>query len=205
MNCNRRDFLKLAGASAVCLTLGQLGFNLDEAFAYAGKLKIEGAKEFISICPFCAVCCQVIAYVKDGRLVSVEGDPDFPVNQGSLCAKGAGLMGMYTGKPRLMKPLYRAPYSDKWEEKDWDWTLEQIARRVKEARDRDIILQNQDGKTVNRLEQLFQLVICVYIGIRFYPADRIIIPRDKNIFPGNRTEITEEHAYPGNGVRMACM
>ncbi len=157
MNCNRRDFLKLAGASAVCLTLGQLGFNLDEAFAYAGKLKIEGAKEFISICPFCAVCCQVIAYVKDGRLVSVEGDPDVPVNQGSLCAKGAGLMGMYTGKPRLMKPLYRAPYSDKWEEKDWDWTLDQIARRIKDDRDKNFVARNADGKTVNRLENIFMM------------------------------------------------
>lgn len=157
MNCTRRKFLKLAGASAVCLTLGQLGFDLEEAKAYAFKLKTEGAKEVITICPFCAVCCQVIAYVKDGELVSTEGDPDFPVNEGSLCAKGAALHSMYTSKHRLMKPLYRAPYSDKWEEKDWDWMLEKIARRIKDARDADFILQNADGKTVNRVETMFSM------------------------------------------------
>lgn len=157
MNSNRRDFLKLAGASAVCLTLGQLGFNLDAAYAYAKNLKIEDAKEFISICPFCAVCCQVIAYVKEGKLVSVEGDPDFPVNQGALCAKGAGLLGMYTDKPRLVKPLYRAPYSDKWEEKDWDWTLTQIASRIKTERDKKFVVKNADGKIVNRLESIFMM------------------------------------------------
>lgn len=88
MSYTRRGFLKLAGVSALCLSLSQFGFNLGEAQAYAGSLKIEGAKEVITICPFCAVCCQVIAYVRDGKLVSTEGDPDFPVNEGALCAKG---------------------------------------------------------------------------------------------------------------------
>lgn len=157
MAFSRRKFLKLAGASAVCMTLGQLGFNMDKAFAYAKGLKIEGAKEFISICPFCAVCCQIIAYVRNGQLVSTEGDPDFPVNQGSLCAKGAGLLGMYTAKPRLDKPLYRAPYSDKWEEKDWDWTLDAIAARIKDARDNNFVVKNRDGQIVNRVENIFMM------------------------------------------------
>ena len=97
MRCSRRNFLKLAGMGTLCLTLGQLGVNLDEALAYSRSLKIEGAKEVVTICPFCAVCCQVIAYVRDGKLVSTEGDPDFPVNEGALCAKGAALYSMYTG------------------------------------------------------------------------------------------------------------
>lgn len=157
MNYSRRDFLKMASASAACLTLAQLGFNLDEAFAYAEKMKIEGAKQYTSICPYCAVCCQVIAYVKDGALVAVEGDPDFPVNQGSLCAKGAGLLGMYNAQPRLTRPLYRAPYSDKWEEKDWDWTLAQISRRIKDARDSNFREKNEKGQTVNRFENIFMM------------------------------------------------
>jgi Anaerobic dehydrogenases, typically selenocysteine-containing len=94
MKSTRRSFLKGVGAGVLCLTLGQLGFDLGEAQAYAGKLKIEGAKEVISVCPFCSVCCQVIAYVRDGKLVSTEGDPDFPVNEGALCAKGAALFSM---------------------------------------------------------------------------------------------------------------
>ena len=132
MKCTRRSFLKLAGAGVLTLTLGQLGINIDDAMAYAGKLKIEGAKEVVTICPFCSVCCQVIAYVRDGKLVSTAGDPDHPVNEGALCAK--------------------------WEEKDWDWTLNQIARRVKDARDKDMILKNGAGQTVNRLESIFMMV-----------------------------------------------
>ena len=157
MRCSRRNFLKLASMGTLCLTLGQLGVNLDEALAYSRSLKIEGAKEVVTICPFCAVCCQVIAYVRDGKLVSTEGDPDFPVNEGALCAKGAALYSMYTNGHRLKKPLYRAAYSDTWEEKDWGWTLDQIARRVKDARDKDMILKNAQGQTVNRLESIFMM------------------------------------------------
>ncbi len=157
MRFSRRQFLKLAGAGAMCLTLGSFGVNVDEAFAYSKKLKIEGAKEVVSICPFCSVCCQIIAYVQDGKLVATEGDPDFPVNEGALCAKGAALTSMYTDDHRLTKPLYRAPYSDKWEEKSWDWTLDQIARRVKDARDKNFILKNDKGQTVNRLENFFMM------------------------------------------------
>ena len=155
MKSTRRSFLKGVGAGVLCLTLGNLGFDLGEAQAYAVKLKIEGAREVSSICPFCSVQCQIIAYVKDGKLVSTEGDPDFPITEGALCAKGAALYSMYTSDHRLKKPLYRAPHSDKWEEKDWDWTLEQIARRVKTARDKDMILKNDKGQTVNRLESIF--------------------------------------------------
>jgi formate dehydrogenase major subunit len=157
MKNTRRNFLKGVSAGVVCLTLGELGFDLSEAQAYAGKLKIEGAKEVLSVCPFCSVCCQIIAHVKDGRLVSTEGDPDFPVNEGALCAKGAALFTMYSSRHRLSKPLYRAPYSDRWVEKDWEWTLGQIARRVKDARDKDIILKNSNGQTVNRFESVFMM------------------------------------------------
>lgn len=155
MKSTRRSFLKGVGAGVLCLSLGQLGFDLGEAQAYAVKLKIEGAKEIISVCPFCSVCCQVIAYVRDGKLVSTEGDPDFPVNEGALCAKGAALFSMYTHDHRLKKPLYRAPNSDQWVEKDWDWTLAQIARRVKDTRDKDFIFKNAKGQTVNRLDSIF--------------------------------------------------
>ena len=144
----------MVGASVACLTLGQLGFALDKAKAFARSLKIEGAKEVITICPFCSVCCQVIAYVKDNKLIGTEGDPDFPVNEGALCSKGAALFGMYTNKHRLTKPLYRAPYSTKWEEKDWDWMLNTIARRIKDTRDKDFIAKNAKGQVVNRLETI---------------------------------------------------
>ena len=154
MQATRRSFLK--GLSAGALTLSVMGFDLKAVQAYATSLKIEGAKEIISVCPFCAVCCQIIAHVKDGKLVSTEGDPDFPVNEGALCAKGAALFGMYTHtEGRVLKPMYRAPYSDRWEEKDWDWTIDRIAHLVKEARDKDFKEKNEKGEVVNRLESLF--------------------------------------------------
>ena len=156
MKSTRRSFLKGIGAGVLALSLGHMGFSLKEAHAYARSLKIEGAKEVHSVCPFCAVCCQIIAHVKDGQLISTEGDPDFPVNQGSLCAKGASLYSMYTGKHgRIMNPKYRAPGSDHWEDKDWEWTLNEIAKRVKKTRDEDMIIKNEKGQTVNRLETIF--------------------------------------------------
>ena len=145
MKSTRRSFLKGVGAGVLCLTLGQLGFDLGEAQAYAGKLKIEGAK----------VIETYKDTYRDGKLVSTEGDPDFPVNEGALCAKGAALFSMYTNDHRLHKPLYRAPHSDAWVEKDWEWCLNQIARRVKETRDRDMVLKNAKGQTVNRLDTIF--------------------------------------------------
>lgn len=157
MKIDRRSFMKLAGSGAACLTLGQLGVSLTPVKAYAGDLKISGAKEVVTVCPFCSVSCHIIGYVKDGKLVSTEGDPDYPINEGSLCAKGAAMLTMTTSHHRLQKPLYRAPYSDKWEEKSWDWMLDRIARRIKDTRDKDLILKNAKGDTVNRLESMFLL------------------------------------------------
>ncbi len=157
MSCNRRNFMKVTSASIVGLGLAQLGFDLKPAFAYAAKLKIEGAKEVITVCPFCAVSCHIVAYVKKGKLVGTEGDPDHPVNEGALCAKGAALLSMARSEHRLKKPKYRAPYSTKWEEKSWAWTLTEIAKRIKKTRDSRLILKNKKGNTVNRLEAMFLL------------------------------------------------
>jgi formate dehydrogenase major subunit len=157
MDISRRSFLKVAGAGTVGLTLGQLGLDLRPVAAHAYAMKIDGAREVISICPFCSCCCNVLMHVKDGTVVNVEGDPDYPVSQGALCAKGAALLTMHVNDHRLTRPLYRAPGSAHWEEKDWDWTLARIARRVKDTRDRDFKTVNDKGQTVNRVESIFQL------------------------------------------------
>lgn len=157
MKCNRREFLKLSGAGVVGLSLVQLGFDVKPIKAYAAGLKIEGAREVISVCPFCSVSCHIIAHVRDGQLVSTEGDPDYPINQGALCAKGAAMLSLTRNPHRVEKPLYRAPYSDKWEEKSWDWVLDRIAERVKATRDKHFRLTNDKDQRVNRLEGLFAL------------------------------------------------
>ena len=146
MNFTRRRFLKLAGMGAAVLPLGQLGINLSPVKTYAAGMKIDGAKEVVSICPFCAVTCHYIAHVKNGEIVSTEGDPDYPVSEGTLCAKGAAQLSMINSHHRLLKPKYRAPHSNKWEEKSWKWTLDRLAKKIKETRDRDFIKVNAKGE-----------------------------------------------------------
>jgi len=157
MRVSRRGFMKLTGASAACISLAQLGFNLSPVQAYAADLKIAGAREVISICPFCSCGCNLIMHTKQGKLINVEGDPDYPISEGSLCAKGAAMLSMHNSDHRVYKPLYRAPGALDWEEKDWDFVLDRIARRVKDTRDKDFIRQNAKGQTVNRVETIFQL------------------------------------------------
>ncbi|SHE98388.1 formate dehydrogenase major subunit [Desulfacinum infernum DSM 9756] len=157
MKMSRRDFLKATSAGIACFGLAQLGFDLEPLRAYGARLKISGAKEVVSVCPFCSVSCHVVAHVKDGRLVNVEGDPDYPINEGALCAKGAAILSLTNNPHRVTKPLYRAPFGDTWEEKDWEWVLDRIARRVKDLRDRDFLPTNGRGQRVNRLESLFSL------------------------------------------------
>jgi len=157
MSVSRRRFIKLLGAGTAVLGLSRLGIDLGPTRAYAAGLKIEGAKETISICPFCSCGCNLLVHAKGGRIINVEGDPDFPISGGGLCAKGASLKSLHLSPNRLTKPLYRAPGSTKWVEKDWDWMMEKIARRIKDLRDRDFKKTNAAGQTVNRVESLFHL------------------------------------------------
>lgn len=157
MELSRRGFMKLTGAGVAGMSLARLGFDVKPVQAYATGLKIEGAKEVISICHFCSCGCNVLMHVRDGKLINVEGDPDYPVSEGSLCAKGAAMLSMHNNDKRVLKPLYRAPGADKWEEKDWDFVLDRIARLVKDTRDKDFIEKDAQGRTVNRVESIFHL------------------------------------------------
>ena len=106
--------------------------------------------------------CGAIVAAQDGKVVNLEGDPDHPINQGSLCSKGLALAQLNTvdgeiNRRRLQKPKYRAPGASTWEEKGWDWTIEQIARRIKDTRDQGFIEADGEGRTVNRLEAIGSL------------------------------------------------
>jgi formate dehydrogenase major subunit len=102
-----------------------------------------------AICPYCAVGCAQLVYAKQGRVIAVEGDPASPINQGTLCPKGAATYGWMTSEKRINHVLYRAPYSDHWEQRPLDWAMDRIAQRVKETRDATFVEQLPDGKTVN--------------------------------------------------------
>ncbi len=129
----RRNFLKLgATGAAAAAGVTALGFDLAQAIQVKQTLRIAGAKESHSLCPYCAVGCSLVAYTTqtaDGatRLVQIEGDPDSPVNEGRLCPKGASAMQLAITARRADKPLYRAPGSDHWEEISWDALLDRLA------------------------------------------------------------------------------
>ena len=154
---SRRDFLKVGAGVAGAAGVSGLGFDLAQAANIKQNFKIAGAKELHSVCPYCAVGCSLVAYTRqnsDGttKLLQIEGDPNSPVNEGRLCPKGAAAMQLATSSRRVETPLYRAPGSDHWEKKDWNFVLDKIAQNIKTARDASFVAKDADGNTVNRTE-----------------------------------------------------
>jgi formate dehydrogenase major subunit len=149
MNVSRRGFLKLSGAVAA---VSGLGISLKPTAAHAKELKIKYAKETTTICPYCSVGCSIIVSQRDGKVINTEGDPDSPINRGSLCSKGGSIYQMAVNENRLGKPLYRAPSATEWKEVDWDWALDKIAENVKKSRDASFKRTNAKGELVNRTE-----------------------------------------------------
>ena len=132
MGVSRRDFLKLSGGTALVATLG---VNLDPARAYAEGLRIKNAKQSTTVCPYCSVGCGIIVYAENGKIINTEGDPDHPINEGALCAKGASVWQLANNENRILKPMYREPGGEAWKEVEWDWALDRIARLVKDVGD----------------------------------------------------------------------
>lgn len=149
MDVSRRGFLKISGAA---LMASGIGINLKPVSSYAQPLKIKYAKETTTICPYCAVGCGIIVSTRNGKVINTEGDPDHPINRGSLCSKGGSIYQLAVNDNRLDKPLYRAPYSSEWKAVSWEWVLDKIARNIKESRDKSFKTTNGKGQIVNRTE-----------------------------------------------------
>ncbi|KPK20791.1 MAG: hypothetical protein AMJ70_07965 [Dehalococcoidia bacterium SG8_51_3] len=157
MELSRRDFLKLSGVGGGGFLLYGI-LNQDKAFALSERLPLKKKMgEKTTICPYCGVGCGAIMTVEGGEIINIEGDPDNPINEGSLCSKGASLRQVAGNPQRLTKVLYRAPNGAGWEEKSWDWALEQITRRIKETRDTNWTEKDGDGNLVNRTEAIASL------------------------------------------------
>ena len=157
MKVCRRTFLKVSGVAAAGAAFGGLGFDLKPTVAKARLLEVNWAKQTTSICCYCAVGCGLIVHTsKDGagRAINVEGDPDHPINEGSLCAKGASLWQLAENELRVLTPLYRAPNSEHWEPKSWEWMLKTIAQRIKDTRDKTFEKKDSKGNRVNRCETM---------------------------------------------------
>jgi formate dehydrogenase major subunit len=141
MGVSRREFMKISGSTVL---LGSLGVTLDPAAADAKQeLRIKDAKETKTVCPYCSVGCGIIVHTKDGKVVNTEGDPDHPINEGTLCSKGASLYQIINNPLRLTKPKYRAAGAAEFKEVEWDWALDEIAKRVKDTRDRTFKLTSK--------------------------------------------------------------
>jgi formate dehydrogenase major subunit len=155
MSMSRRTFLKASVAGGVGISA--LGFDLKPAYAAVRQLKIRNAREYRTVCPYCAVGCGTIAYVHGSgglnttnTIIHVEGDPDSPINGGTLCPKGASQMQLAIS-PRLRKsPMYREAGGTEWREVDWEFAMDWMARKFKASRDATFMEKDAQGRTVNR-------------------------------------------------------
>ena len=158
MAVTRRQFMRVSAAGIAASTVGALGFgDAGEALAAGVRpFKLEKATETRNACPYCAVACGVLIYsmadAKDGKakVMHIEGDPDHPVNRGTLCPRGAASLGYVHSPNRLLYPMHRKPGSDKYERVSWEFALDRITKLMKEDRDKNFIAKNRDGVTVNR-------------------------------------------------------
>jgi formate dehydrogenase major subunit len=153
----RRQFLKITGATLAGSSLALLGFSATVPVAEVREFKLARTTETRNTCPYCAVACGIVMYgLGDGSknakasIIHIEGDPDHPVNRGTLCPKGAGLLDFVHSPSRLQRPEYRAPGSDKWQPISWDDALGRIAKLMKQDRDANFVAKTPEGLTVNR-------------------------------------------------------
>ena len=157
VHMSRRQFLRTTGATLAGSSLALMGFSPTPALAEVRTYKLARSTETRNTCPYCSVSCGILMYsLGDGAknakasVFHIEGDPDHPVNRGTLCPKGASLVDFIHSPNRLTHPEYRAPGSDKWERISWSDALDRIAKLMKADRDANFVETTEDGAKVNR-------------------------------------------------------
>src|ERR1700743_2583579 len=159
MELSRRGFIRITGAGLATSSLAALGFgSAGEALAAAVRpFKLTHATETRNTCTYCSVACGILIYslgdrAKNARsdIIHIEGDPDHPVNRGTLCPKGSALLDIVHAPTRLQYPKYRAPGTNEFKQVSWDFALGRIATLMKQDRDANFIAKNAAGTTVNR-------------------------------------------------------
>jgi formate dehydrogenase major subunit len=113
--------------------------------------RIAGATRTTSVCPYCAVGCSQHVYTRGGKIIDIEGNPEGPINEGTLCPKGANTFQLAVNPHRITHVLYRAPFSNQWERKPLDWALDRIAERVKQTRDEGFRDKSEKGLLLNNV------------------------------------------------------
>jgi formate dehydrogenase major subunit len=157
MKVTRRQFVQYAAGGLGTTSLVALGFSPRKALAEVRQFKLAHTSETRNTCPYCAVGCGIIMYSLGDRsknatseIIHIEGDPDHPVNRGTLCPKGAALLDFVHSPSRLKFPEYRGPGETAFKRVSWDWALDRIARLMKDDRDKSFVAKNDKGVTVNR-------------------------------------------------------
>ena len=157
MDMNRRQFFRVSGATLAGSSLVALGFSPATALAEARQFKLARTTETRNTCPYCSVACGIILYTLGdgaknalGDIIHIEGDPDHPVNRGTLCPKGAGLLDFVHSPHRVKYPEVREAGSNQWKRITWDDAFERIATLMKADRDANFVPSNADGQPVNR-------------------------------------------------------
>jgi formate dehydrogenase major subunit len=157
MQVTRRQFFKICAAGLGSSSVAALGFPAVDAQAEVRTFKLSRSTETVNTCPYCSVSCGLIMHSMGDRsknteqsIFHIEGDPDHPVNRGTLCPKGAGLVDFIHSPNRLTYPEYRAPGAGEWKRISWDEALSRVARLMKDDRDKNFITRNAAGATVNR-------------------------------------------------------
>ena len=157
MDMDRRQFFRVSGAGLAASSLVALGFSPTAALAEARNFKLSRATETRNTCPYCSVGCGVIMYSLGDKaknvtssIIHIEGDPDHPVNRGTLCPKGAGLLDFVHSENRLKYPEIREPGAKEWKRVSWDEAMDRVVKLMKADRDANFQATNADGKTVNR-------------------------------------------------------
>jgi formate dehydrogenase major subunit len=176
----RRDALRMSVGGGAGLALGGL-VDWPAAAAAARALKLSDVQEFTTSCNFCSCGCGMVASVRDGKLIAMEGDYDHIVNRGSLCAKGVSMFATHASPERLTTPRYRAPGSDHWEDISWDDAINRVAQKLRKTRDETWIATEK----VNAPE----LVVDDASGDRLQSAPRFVPRKDGPAdVPVNRTD-----------------
>jgi len=156
VSINRREWLKASLGGGLGLALGGL-LDIPTIREATQKLKLAQVNEFTTSCNFCSCGCGMIASVREGKLIAMEGDYDHIVNRGSLCVKGISMFATHASPNRLARPRYRAAGSDHWEEISWNEAVERIAQKIRKARDATWIATEKLGDAavpVNRTDAI---------------------------------------------------
>ncbi len=119
--------------------------------------RTRGAVKTASVCPYCAVGCGQLIYTKGGKIIDIEGNPESPINEGTLCPRGANTFQLTINPHRQKTVMYRAPFATEWETRSLEWAMERIAEKVKKQRDQDFVEKKADGTTVNHLTTISTL------------------------------------------------